>query len=445
MIRNEDPNRQSRYFSVTWNNPPDGGGEDLDLLWLALGGPTSPIQYMIAGFEVGPQEGTPHFQIFFHLHPKRRWRIEQAKATLDQYLPGGVWVTGSNWNVEENIKYCKKDGRWKEWGNPAVQRRDPSEDKMSRALHLAQEGELSQIDPAIRIRHYKALKELSEELSEPQRKVDHPTGIWIWGPVNMGKSTVTREAVEHIFGDFYLKNRTKWWDQYAGENVAIWDEANPNDLRSNKEDLKTWADRFSFKPERKGGTIHIRPDIFIVISNWAPWQVFEGIDLEAIMKRFTVAEFNAQYPISKELVVDLIQFTLKPTQPTPQWMLVRPTVLIFTGHPNSHTGPQSPLNAASFGHYKLDANTTYYRAARGHAHGASSNKRAREPEGGGEGTNKRRAIEVDAPEPVPASIPAVPTVDVSAFTHQTRLPWNIGFGGAGGLDEVEPDIVTYRR
>jgi hypothetical protein len=350
MHRHEpDMNRQSRFFAFTWNNPPEDAALYLQQLWDALGGPGNQIQYMIAGYETGPHAQRPHIQGFFHLHPRGRWRIRQAKQYLDQFLPGGVYVSPTQASADENVEYCKKDGNWLEFGVRDV--REEREDRFAAALRMAQEGNVQEIPADIRIRHHRALQEISEALPPAPFMLDHPTGIWIWGPVGVGKSTVTRQTLSKTEGGFFLKNATMWWCGYRGQPHVLWDEANPTDLRRNCTMLKEWADRFAVTVEKKHGSFNIRPETIIVVSNWNPWGVFKGTDLAAIMKRFTVVEFNNQHPIDEARVTNLIHFTMNPTEPLTPWMTDNPHILLFSGHPKSLTPLGEELHSGSLGKY----------------------------------------------------------------------------------------------
>ena len=105
---------------------------------------------------------------------------------------------------------------------------------------------------------------LARMATRKYRNLEGPCGVWITGESGIGKSYAVRE----VFGDrFYLKDHSKWWDGYDGEEVVLIDDVHA-DAAWIVHFLKTWADAYPFKAETKGGMAWIRPRWVIITSNY---------------------------------------------------------------------------------------------------------------------------------------------------------------------------------
>jgi hypothetical protein len=111
--------------------------------------------------------------------------------------------------------------------------------------------------------------------------------FWYWGDTGTGKSRKARENTS-----LYLKKRNKWWDGYDNEECVLIEEWSPDMKTTTAQELKIWADIYSFPAEIKGGMIVIRPRMLIITSNYKIEECFEERDVEAIKRRFTSVEFK---------------------------------------------------------------------------------------------------------------------------------------------------------
>lgn len=90
-----------------------------------------------------------------------------------------------------------------------------------------------------------------------------------------------------------MKLGNKWWDGYQGQTAVILDDLGHDAAKCLATHLKHWADPWGKMPgEVKHGQVPLTYDTFIVTSNYAPEDLYEGIDLEAIRRRFKVTKFD---------------------------------------------------------------------------------------------------------------------------------------------------------
>lgn len=154
-------------------------------------------------------------------------------------------------------------------------------------LQLAHAGDMAQIEqkyPGIYLRWKKKLQAeryfKTESLTKPLNEVN----LWISGETDAGKS---HAALELAF-NAYLKEMNKWWDDYADEDDVIIEEVDKDNIEHLVGRFKKWTDKWAFPAEIKGGSIKkIRPRRVIVTSNYRIEQIFDGEDLDPMVRRFS--------------------------------------------------------------------------------------------------------------------------------------------------------------
>lgn len=112
---------------------------------------------------------------------------------------------------------------------------------------------------------------------------------WIWGEPGVGKTRGVWE--KYGYKNVYVKSLNKWWDGYEDKEVVLLDDWDPT-LKFMAFLLKSWADRYPFRAETKGGSMMIRPKKLVVTSNYSIEQCFEGEDVDAMKRRFRVVHMS---------------------------------------------------------------------------------------------------------------------------------------------------------
>lgn len=265
---------RNRAFTFTLNNYTDD-----DILRLSI----IEVVYLVYGREVS-ESGTPHLQGYIYFKNPRRltdlrklfkWHIQSSKA-----------------NATTNYIYCSKENQYERGKRPLTdeQKGDTQREIYKRTRQQALLGDFDNIDDTHYIRHYSTIKRIHKE--DGRKKPEHLPendhyGYWFYGPPRTGKSTKARTD----FPDAYLKDKNKWWDGYDNQEHVIIDEVGEDDKWLTAF-LKKWVDRWTFSAEYKGGTMIIRPKLFIITSNYHPSEIFTGVDLEAIESRFKTILFK---------------------------------------------------------------------------------------------------------------------------------------------------------
>ncbi len=104
---------------------------------------------------------------------------------------------------------------------------------------------------------------------------------WHYGATGTGKS----RGVRGRYPDAYIKSNNVWWDGYAGEKVVIIEEMGPKQIGAHH--MKQWTDHYPFKAESKGSYTSIRPDKFLITSNYSIRECYpDPQDYEPLERRF---------------------------------------------------------------------------------------------------------------------------------------------------------------
>lgn len=240
--------------------------------------------YYVFGKEVG-DSGTRHLQCYVV------FKTPKSLAMLKK-----IWPTGHfehKYLKSTNIQaatYCKKDGNFVEFGIIPEEGRalggEKTKENWALVKTLAQEGKLDQIPPKVFVGCFNNLIKIRDAFQPPVANNKKPCGLWIHGKAGAGKSFKARSD----YPQAYIKMMNKWWDNYDNEEVVILEDFDLSYSTSMHYFLKIWADAYAFRGEMKGTSRMMRPKKFVITSQYTPSQIWNGLDLEAIARRFTLLE-----------------------------------------------------------------------------------------------------------------------------------------------------------
>lgn len=259
---------KSRAFCYTHNNYPDTQLQD-----------SLECKYIIYGKEVG-ESGTPHLQGFVYFEYPIRLSAAIKK------LPGcHVEVAVA---PEAAIEYCKKEGNFTERGIPPMSQKRKGQcntDRYDEARKLAKQGNFEEIASDIYIRYRSTLHAIHAESQPTPQIIDGDMEHeWLYGSAGCGKSSTARTENPNA----YVKDLTKWWDNYENQDVCVIDDVDKYDVKFARY-LKLWSDRYPFQAEMKGKQQLIRPRKVVVTSQYHPHEIWEDTKTQdAICRRFKI-------------------------------------------------------------------------------------------------------------------------------------------------------------
>lgn len=278
-------NSRARGWCFTWNNPGVGGREFLGSILENAG-----ASYYVVGDEVG-KSGTPHLQGFVYF-PTQRTFGAIKKLLLNK---AHIEVVRS---IEASIDYCKKDGKFVEWGVKPLSQKEKGEkgtEFWDGILRAAKAGNFDDIPSKVQITHCRSLDYIhNRELLAAVPEDTIETNYWFVGPTGTGKSRKARDLFANNYDVIYIKNQNKWWCGYDVQKhlCALVDDIGLN-ASVMASFFKNWLDRYPFLAEKKNGGLRIRPPMMIITSNYFPQQIWQSPeDHEAILRRVQVVWFG---------------------------------------------------------------------------------------------------------------------------------------------------------
>ena len=135
---------------------------------------------------------------------------------------------------KKNINYCKKDGRFQEFGCPPKCKRgiEHSPDIIDRIRGGATDEELLTEFREKILRGYRSVTWARRALrgAKTEARTVHPKVAWIR---SCGMDIDVTDHIKDVTGEeeitCYWKDRTKWWDGYENQDCIIIEELNSKD------------------------------------------------------------------------------------------------------------------------------------------------------------------------------------------------------------------------
>lgn len=201
----DKPERHRNYCITFWKKPcfPDK------------------CDYLIHGEEVYPKTGNIHWQSYAEF-PNGITR----KTVKRRFQDETCHIEPRYGTQEDAIKYCKKDGKWEEFGEKKKQgERTDLECVAHRLLEGTSIREIAEENPTLYCKYRNGLKDLAgwgqQDASKEFRSIYTEV---LWGDAGTGK---TRKAIEDS-DDYYIldmsANDAVWFDGYTGQKTLIIDD-----------------------------------------------------------------------------------------------------------------------------------------------------------------------------------------------------------------------------
>ena len=248
------------------------------------------MKYLIYGAEICPKTGKSHWQgaVYF----KNEISLKSAQKLLN--IGKSHIETFTKTTTSEAINYCRKDGKFKEFGEEPEQgkRKDL---KIIRDEILAGRSveSIGMENPIIYHMYGRTLNWIEDNVMRDKHRTEMTKGIWYWGKSGTGK---THKACEGFTPKthYMFNNDNGWWDDYKQQDTVI-----INEFRGSMPycELLELVDKFPKKVRRRGREpLPFISKLIIVTSVLKPEEVYHNLSerdsLEQLYRRFEVICLN---------------------------------------------------------------------------------------------------------------------------------------------------------
>jgi len=232
------------------------------------------VGYLVYQRELCPDSGREHIQGYVQF--SKQYRLLQAKSRVQSMFSTGSSprMALANGTPEQNRVYCTKSESRKSGCEPVelgtMSRPGKRNDILAvRNALLSGKSVLdiiktddSLVSPTIR--YYKTWKSVVAESIAPRDKSIAPIVKVYYGVPRGGKT----KSAHDEYPDAYVHEDGKWWDDYSGEKVVIYDDFDGSHCTFSQ--FKKWVDRYPCRVEYKGGMCKLAATTHIITTNVYP-------------------------------------------------------------------------------------------------------------------------------------------------------------------------------
>lgn len=214
-------------------------------------------EYLMYQIEKGAN-GTEHIQALIYYKNPRVWPKKK-------YPSAHIEIAR---DVAAAIKYCSKEesrvrGPYEFGSKPRQGTRTDLQELAQKVIEGKSMLEIAESDPAQFVRYHKGLQVLANEVKKHRH--DKPDVVWLWGLTGVGKTAYAIR--KHGRANCYIKDSTKWWDGYTGQDVIIVDDF---DGQWPYRNFLRFLDENDYSGEVKGGWQKITARYIYITCEYRP-------------------------------------------------------------------------------------------------------------------------------------------------------------------------------
>lgn len=189
----------------------------------------SRLRYIVAGLETCPETGRPHYQMYMEFDDKVT--VRQIKRLLQD---PSAHIEERYGNAKEATEYCKKEGKWFQFGTPTKQGERNDLNDVYESLKVGKSLlDIIEEHPGTYIRYFRGIERVQDLFRRKQQKLEEriqPTVIVYIGRSGTGKSHHCYHDPDYqasgykfpvqqsgkVYFDGYDGESTIWFDEFGG-------------------------------------------------------------------------------------------------------------------------------------------------------------------------------------------------------------------------------------
>ena len=266
------------YWFVLNNYKPS----DVSRLSEVINLPRPVVQYIIFGEEIAPTTGTPHLQGFIY------FKNAQEHLSARKVISMSAAVGAIDGTPDQNTTYCKKEGKYYEFGTPPKQgKRSDLEEVYQQVRDGVDMDTIVMENPDAYNRAHRVLNRMEDIVMRRKRRTERTLGEWVYGGTGTGKS---HYAFSHEDAYVYPYDNG-WWDSYKQQDVVIFDEFRGQIPFNELLRIVDIHPNYSVRRRCREPMPFISKKV-IITSALPPWEVYKNLDqgdsLAQLYRRFTI-------------------------------------------------------------------------------------------------------------------------------------------------------------
>lgn len=246
------------------------------------------FKFLAYGKEICPTTQKLHYQGFACM------KESMTLGSMKKALGKSIHLEIMKGNLEDNIKYCSKDGNYEEFGiKPQQGARKDLEALKNNILEGKRVDEIVLENPMLYHQYGRTLNKIEDIVLRKKHRNWMTLGIWYYGETGSGKS---HKAFENYNSEthYVVPNDCGWWDGYCGQETVI-----INDFRGEIKynELLQIVDKWPFTVKRRGREpVPFLAKRVLITSSLEPKQIFkhreEEDKLEQLLRRFEIIKIS---------------------------------------------------------------------------------------------------------------------------------------------------------
>ncbi len=236
--------------------------------------------YLCYGKETCPKTNRSHLQGYIY------FKNAKSFSAVKKLLPS-QHLERSNGSTEDNVKYCSKEGIFKEFGARPSQ---GARNDIHKIRDKITAGEFNIRDVVAEATSYQSVRmaEIVLKYFEPPRNWK-PEIHWYYGETGTGK---TRDALAECTEPYICMEDNRWWEGYDAHEEVIIDDYRRDFCKFRT--LLRLLDRYEHRIECKGGSRQLRAKKIIITTPKSPVDTWEGRtseDLQQLLRRIDIIRY----------------------------------------------------------------------------------------------------------------------------------------------------------